>query len=149
MTNTFDKSMGVILLVISILFVTESMKISGSAYGSVIGPKTYPLILGIILGFLSLRLLYETFRKNSETPEKMKLNYKRFGIILVSAILYVFLLEIIGYILATFLFLLISFWVMEKGKLLSTILIALFFTLGVYLMFVTLLGGSLPKFTLF
>ncbi|MFJ8234510.1 tripartite tricarboxylate transporter TctB family protein [Ureibacillus sp. NPDC094379] len=149
MTKTFDKGTGIILFIISILFVVESFKISGSAYGSAIGPKTYPLILGIILGLLSLRLLYESFKSKEESKEKADIDYKRFGIIFISAILYVFLLEIIGYVLSTFLFLLISFQVMEKGKILSTIIVSAIFTFGVYFMYVSLLGGSLPKFSLF
>ncbi|MDM5332579.1 tripartite tricarboxylate transporter TctB family protein [Ureibacillus composti] len=149
MSKTFDKGTGIILLIISILFVLESLKISGSAYGSAIGPKTYPLILGIILGLLSLRLLYESFKSKAENKEKADIDYKKFGVIFIAAILYVFLLEIIGYVLSTFLFLLIAFQVMEKGKILSTIIISAIFTFGVYFMYVSLLGGSLPKFSLF
>ena len=149
MSKTFDKGTGIILLIISILFVLESLKISGSAYGSAIGPKTYPLILGIILGLLSLRLLYESFKSKAESKEKADFDYKKFGVIFIAAILYVFLLEIIGYVLSTFLFLLIAFQVMEKGKILSTIIISAIFTFGVYFMYVSLLGGSLPKFSLF
>ncbi|SOC35234.1 tripartite tricarboxylate transporter TctB family protein [Ureibacillus acetophenoni] len=149
MSKTFDKFTGVIFLLISILFIFESLKISGSAYGSAVGPKTFPLILGVVLGLLSLRLLYETFKLKSEKEEKETFNYKRFGIIFVSAVAYVFLLEIIGYVLSTFIFLVIAFQVMEKGKLLYTLIIAAFFTFGVYAMYVQVLGGSLPRFSLF
>ncbi len=151
MVKSFDKISGIVFLVISLLFISGSLQISGSAYGSAVGPKTYPLILGIVLGLLSLRLLYESFKKNTETEnkEKSQMYYKNFGIILVSAILYVFLLEIIGFVISTFLFLLIAFQVMEKGKIVSSIIIAAVFSIGVYLMYVNLLGGTLPKFSLF
>ncbi|KGR73752.1 tripartite tricarboxylate transporter TctB family protein [Ureibacillus sinduriensis] len=151
MVKSFDKISGVVFLVISILFITGSLQISGSAYGSAVGPKTYPLILGIILGLLSLRLIYETFKKNTESQknEKPQMKYKNLGIILISAILYITLLEIIGFVLSTFLFLLVAFQVMEKGKIISSIIIAAVFSIGVYLMYVNLLGGTLPKFSLF
>ncbi|QCR31658.1 tripartite tricarboxylate transporter TctB family protein [Lysinibacillus sp. SGAir0095] len=151
MVKSFDKISGIVFLVISLLFISGSLQISGSAYGSAVGPKTYPLILGIVLGLLSLRLLYESFKKNAETEQKEKsqMYYKNFGIIVVSAILYVFLLEIIGFVISTFLFLLIAFQVMEKGKMISSIIIAAVFSMGVYLMYVNLLGGTLPKLSLF
>lgn len=149
MTKTFDKIGGIVFLLISILFISESLKISGSAYGSTIGPKTYPLILGIILGLLSLRLLYETFKSKSDNKGKTTFEIKKFGIIFISAIFYIFLLEIIGYVFSTFIFLVVAFQVMEKGKILSTIIISAIFAIGVYTMYVQLLGGALPKFSLF
>ncbi len=149
MTKTFDKITGIVFLLISILFIYESLQISGSAYGSAVGPKTFPLILGIILGLLSLRLLYETFNSKSEQKGKSNLDIKRFGIILLSAIVYVFLLEILGYVITTFIFLVVAFQVMEKGKITKTLIIAAVFAVGVYVMYVNLLGGNLPKFSLF
>lgn len=150
MVKPFDKISGIVFLVISLLFITGSLQISGSAYGSAVGPKTYPLILGILLFLLSLRLIYESFKKDSEMQqeEKSNRNYKKLAIILFSAILYICLLEIIGFILSTFLFLLVAFQVMEKGKIMSSIIIAAVFSVGVYLMYVNLLGGTLPKFSL-
>lgn len=150
MVKPFDKISGIVFLVISLLFITGSLQISGSAYGSAVGPKTYPLILGILLFLLSLRLIYDSFKKNPEMQqeEKSQRNYKNLAIILFSAILYICLLEIIGFILSTFLFLLVAFQVMEKGKIMSSIIIAAVFSIGVYLMYVNLLGGTLPKFSL-
>lgn len=149
MTKTFDKVAGVVFLLISLLFISESLKISGSAYGSEVGPKIFPLILGIVLGLLSLRLMYETFKSKAEKKEKANLDIKNFVILFVSAIAYVFLLEILGYMITTFIFLVIAFQVMEKGKILQTIIIAAVFAVGVYTMYVNLLGGALPKFPLF
>ena len=151
MVKSFDKISGIVFLVISLLFISGSLKISGSAYGSAVGPKTYPLILGIVLALLSLRLLYESFKKQAETEQKEKsqLDYKNFGIILISAILYVFLLELIGFVISTFLFLLVAFQVMERGKMIASIIISAVFSIGVYMMYVHLLGGNLPKFALF
>jgi putative tricarboxylic transport membrane protein len=77
------------------------------------------------------------------------LQYKKFFIIFGSAILYAFFLEKIGYVLSTFLFLLIAFQTMERGKTVSSIVIAAIFSRGVYFLFSELLGGSLPGFPLF
>ncbi|MFF2754735.1 tripartite tricarboxylate transporter TctB family protein [Psychrobacillus sp. NPDC058041] len=149
MNKKFDRFAGVAFLIIGILFLVESQRIPDSAYGSSVGPKIFPMGLGIILIALSIRLLYETFKYKGEESEKEKLQYKKFFIIFGSAILYAFFLEKIGYVLSTFLFLLIAFQTMERGKTFSSIVIAAIFSIGVYFLFSELLGGSLPGFPLF
>ncbi|MFJ7827943.1 tripartite tricarboxylate transporter TctB family protein [Psychrobacillus sp. NPDC096623] len=149
MNKKFDTVAGIAFLLIGILFFVESQKISDSAYGSSVGPKIFPMGLGIILTALSIRLLYETFKIKTEDTVKEKLQYKKFFIIFGSAILYAFLLEKIGYIVSTFLFLLIAFQTLERGKIIYSIIISTVFSVGVYYMFSELLGGSLPGFPLF
>lgn len=149
MSKTFDRYASIAFLLIGLLFVIESMKIASSAYGSTVGPKIFPLGLGIILILLSLRLLYETFKYKKEAASSEKLQYKKFLIILVSAALYAFLLEKLGYVISTFLFLLIAFQTMERGRIVPTLIIAAVFSFGVYYFFAEFLGGSLPGFPRF
>lgn len=149
MNKKFDTVAGIAFLLIGILFLVESQKISDSAYGSTVGPKIFPMGLGIILTALSIRLLYETFKIKTEGTVKESLQYKKFIIIFVSAIAYAFLLEKIGYVVSTFLFLLIAFQTVERGKIIYSIIISTIFSVGVYIMFSELLGGSLPGFPLF
>ena len=146
MSKTFDRYTSITFLLIGLLFVIESTKIANSAYGSSVGPKIFPLWLGIILILLSLRLLYETFKYKTEATSKEKLQYKKFLIIFVSAVLYAFLLEKIGYVIATFAFLLIAFQTMERGRIVQSLIIATVFSGGIYFLFVEVLGGSLPGF---
>lgn len=149
MSKTFDRYASIAFLLIGLLVVIESQRIPDSAYGSSVGPKIFPMWLGVILLLLSLRLLYETFKYKSEVIPTEKLQYKKFIIILVSAILYAFVLEKIGYVISTFIFLLIAFQTMERGRLLPTIIIAAAFSFGVYYFFAEFLGGSLPGFPVF
>lgn len=148
MSKTFDRYASIAFLLVGLLFVIESMKISDSAYGSAVGPKIFPLGLGVILILLSIRLLYETFKHQSTEAVKEKLQYKKFFVILISAALYAFLLEKIGYVVSTFLFLLIAFQTMERGRIVPSIMIAAVFSFGVYYFFAEFLGGSLPGFPL-
>ncbi|WHP39764.1 tripartite tricarboxylate transporter TctB family protein [Lysinibacillus boronitolerans] len=158
MSYTFDKTFSIILLTLSILFIFQATQISDSAYGSTVGPKIFPLGLGIILGLLSLQLFYESWKKavrervtgGPTTSSKIaSTEFKKFLIILGSALAYVFFLEKIGYMITTFLFLCISFQTMERTKLIYSIIIAAGFSLGVYYLFTSLLGGSLPSFPIF
>lgn len=149
MNKKFDRIAGIAFLLIGILFFVESQRISDSAYGSTVGPKIFPMGLGIILILLSIRLLYETFKYKSEDSQKEQLQYKKFLIIFGGAVLYAFFLEIVGYVVSTFLFLFIAFQTMERGKTLSSVVIAAVFSFGIYYLFSELLGGSLPGFPLF
>ncbi|MCK1999126.1 putative tricarboxylic transport membrane protein [Paenisporosarcina quisquiliarum] len=149
MNKKFDRVAGIAFLLIGILFFIESQKISDSAYGSSVGPKIFPMGLGLILTLLSIRLLYETFKYKTEDSTKDKLQYKKFFIIFGSALLYAFFLEKIGYVVSTFLFLLIAFQTLERGKVIYSIIISTVFSVGIYYMFSELLGGSLPGFPLF
>lgn len=149
MSKTFDRYAGIAFLLIGVLFVIESQKISESAYGSNVGPSIFPTCLGVLLILLSIRLIYETFKYKVEQSEKVSMQYKKFLIIFVAAILYAFLLEKIGYVITTFAFLLVSFQTMERGKWISSIVIALVFSVGIYYLFSEVLGGALPGFPQF
>ncbi|MFC0271072.1 tripartite tricarboxylate transporter TctB family protein [Metabacillus herbersteinensis] len=144
MSKTFDRYSSILYLLLGLFFVLESRKISESAYGSNVGPNIFPLMLGIILILLSLRLFYETFKYMDHKKGKVVLDYKKFSIILISAILYAFFIETVGFILTTFFFLVVSFQVMEKGGLWKSLIISASFSLGVYYLFVVVLEGSLP-----
>lgn len=146
MSKTFDRYASLVFLVLGAGFVVESRKISASAYGSSVGPDIFPMFLGIILILISLRLFSETFRYMDFLKNKQVLDYKKFLTILIGAIIYGLLLETIGYVITTFLFLLLGFQVMEKGGWWKSLLISGGFSYGVYYLFVEVLEGSLPGF---
>ncbi|MDQ0428817.1 putative tricarboxylic transport membrane protein [Planomicrobium stackebrandtii] len=145
MNKNFDRYAGVLFLAVAAFFIIESQKINTASYGSSVGPNIFPLGIGILLGILSLRLIYETFNYQKDEMEKEKLNYKRFGIILGSAVLYCLFLEDVGYAITTFLFLVIGFQAMKRGKLLASIAISASFSLGVFYIFDKLLNVPLPS----
>ncbi|MCR8631744.1 tripartite tricarboxylate transporter TctB family protein [Paenibacillus radicis (ex Xue et al. 2023)] len=146
MNKTFDRYAGIVFLALGSLFVVESQKITASAYGSNVGSNIFPLGLGIFLALMSVRLIYETFRYKDTGRDKEKLDYKRFGIIFSAAVLYAYFLEDIGFVIATFLFLMIGFQTMQRGKIWPSIIISAAFSFGVYYLFVHVMDGTLPGF---
>lgn len=122
MNAVFDRYASLVFLIIGMTFIIESRKISASAYGSSVGPDIFPMGLGIILILLSIRLFFETRRYSTVKAKGQSLDYKRFLIILVSAILYGLLLEPLGYVITTFVFLVIGFQTMEKDGLRNRLL---------------------------
>ncbi|WP_456276105.1 tripartite tricarboxylate transporter TctB family protein [Bacillus sp. AK128] len=146
MSKTFDRYTSFLFLIIGAGFIFESNKISASSYGSNVGPDMFPKILGVLLVLLSLRLFYETFKYQATNRGSQKPEYLRFFMIFGAAILYTALLETLGYVVTTFLFLVIGFQVMQKGGWVKTIIISAAFSFGVYYLFVEVLKGTLPGF---
>jgi putative tricarboxylic transport membrane protein len=149
MNRSFDRWASILFVLVGVFFILASRNLSETAYGSGVGPNIFPFGLGIILVILSIRLFYETFQYKDNTSQEIKLDWKKFSIILITTVLYICLLEWFGYVLCTFLFLVTVFQVMERGKWLFTILIAGIFSGGVYYVYVHLLEGTLPAFPLF
>ena len=146
LSKTFDRYFSLFLIVLCGVFVYESTKIIGGSVGSTIGPGILPMTLAIILGLLSLLNLYQTFRVKYPEQKKEKLHYKRFLIILLSSTLYCLLLEPLGYVISTFLFLLVGFQVMEKGKVLYSVIFSGAISYCVYFIYVVVMKGTLPGF---
>lgn len=147
MNKTFDRYASLAFMALGVAFITGSLQIASATYGAEVGPDIFPLGLGGILVILSLRLFYETFRNPEAEPKKKShLHHKRFFIILAAAILYVLSLEFIGYVLSTFLFLVVGFQAMQKGKWPGTLLVAAGFSGGIYYLFVEVMKGTLPGF---
>ncbi|XEC95645.1 tripartite tricarboxylate transporter TctB family protein [Paenibacillus tarimensis] len=144
MSKTFGRVSSIALFAVGAAFVYGSTDIAGSAYGSSVGPNIFPMGLGIVLMLLCVRLFYETFRYPDQEKKKESLDYKRFFIILGAAVLYALLLEMIGYLITTFIFLFVSFQVMDRSGWWKSLLISAGFTAGVYYLFVEVLDGSLP-----
>ncbi|MBE3555241.1 MAG: tripartite tricarboxylate transporter TctB family protein, partial [Thermicanus sp.] len=140
MISHFDRYASLFFLAIGLFFSVECFSISSSAYGSNVGPNIFPLGLGILLILLSLRLFYVDWKKGSvEGKEHWKVrreDLQRFFLLLFLSFAYVLLLERLGYVISTFFFLLFSFQAMERGKWVSSFLIALLFSSIVYYLFV-------------
>ncbi|MFD0590340.1 tripartite tricarboxylate transporter TctB family protein [Paenibacillus sp. GCM10027627] len=149
MNKTFDRYASIFFLLLGIGFMWQSTTITASAYGSKVGPNIFPFGLGLVLVLLSIRLFYEALKAKPREGEKEKLDYKRFFIIFGAAFIYAFFLEEIGYLVGTFLFLLVSFQTIEKGKWIQSLLVSSLFSGGVYFIFVVLLEGSMPGLPFF
>jgi putative tricarboxylic transport membrane protein len=146
LNKTFDRGLSIGIVVLCIVFIFESSKMLKGSFGSTIGPGLLPMVLAIVLAILSLINFYHTFRVKTSSDNKEKLQYKRFGILVGSSFVYCLLLEPLGYLISTFLFLLIAFQVMEKGKILYSFIISAGISSGVYFMYVDVMKGTLPGF---
>ncbi len=114
------------------------------------GPGLFPLVLGILLIFLSFVLLLGQVRKRFLSKEKvhslsMPGGWKRVAYAVFVLLLAIFLFEKMGYLL-TFFLLIISLMLGEGFRNRKTLLLlGLIGALGVYFIFVLLLKQELPR----
>ena len=144
MKKIFDTIAGGVFLVVGIFFIVGSQSISRSSYGSKVGPNVFPFGLGLILVLLSLVVIYQARRHAVIGKEAATRDYKRFGLLLLTTIVYVFVFESLGYVISTFLYLVILFQVMERKRLLVSILLSALFSCSVYCVYVIVFQGTLP-----
>jgi putative tricarboxylic transport membrane protein len=138
----FDRYASIVFIAlgISLFFYSQTLTTSIQGY---IGPKELPMFLSIALTFTGILNLIAALRSKAKKKEE-GLEYKKFLIILGCLLLYVFVLETIGYVISTFLFLLVCFQTMEKGQILKSAIIAAVFAGGIYYLYVEVAMGSLP-----
>jgi putative tricarboxylic transport membrane protein len=146
MNRTFDTIAGCVFLVVGAFFAVGSLGISQSSYGSTVGPNVFPFGLGVILILLALIVITQARRYPEKAKEKHTPDYRRFGLLFLATIVYVFIFESLGYVISTFLFLVFVFQVMERKNLFGSVGIAAFFSFFVYYIYVGVFQGTLPPF---
>jgi putative tricarboxylic transport membrane protein len=144
MKKTFDTIAGGMFLVVGMFFIVGSQSISRSSYGSKVGPNIFPFGLGLILVLLALIVICQARRHAGAAKEKGVRDYKRFGLLLLTTIIYVFVFESLGYMISTFLYLVFLFQLMERKRLFVSILISALFSCSVYYVYVIVFQGTLP-----
>jgi len=111
------------------------------------GPGFLPFYTAILLGLLALISLLQTL-KESEGPASEiwgGIQLGKLAILLGTLFLYVFLLDRLGFLLGTFLLLLVLFRIVEPYGWKTILLSSLLTIGGTYLFFVILLESRLPR----
>lgn len=143
-----DQITAIVLLIFSALVVEESSKMTlfvefAPGYGFL------PMVLGILMGVLSIGLFIDAYRRPASADELAPLPSLpvliNVAVILGGLGLYAFLLEIAGYIVDTLLLVVLLLGVVERERWQVTFLVAVIMTAALYLIFQVLLGVSLPK----
>ncbi|MGE0846807.1 MAG: tripartite tricarboxylate transporter TctB family protein [Flavobacteriaceae bacterium] len=153
-----DQIVGFILLAVGLVWtVTVYLTIPGSS-GSGIGPRAFPFWLGVLLTLLSAVLVVSGFRKARESAPadeeedddapKVGADLRMVAVVLAIICLYGFLMEKIGFVLATIIVVVgtIRFALGIRRPLLTAGM-ALGMSLGCWVVFGRILGAYLPPGT--
>jgi putative tricarboxylic transport membrane protein len=111
------------------------------------GPGFLPFYTAILLGLLALISLVQTL-KESEGPASEiwgGIQFGKLAILLGTLFLYVFLLDRLGFLLGTFLLLLVLFRIVEPYSWKIVLFSSLLTTAATYFFFVILLESRLPR----
>jgi putative tricarboxylic transport membrane protein len=111
------------------------------------GPGFLPFYTAILLGFLALISLLQTLKESEGSASKIwgGIQFGKLAILLGALFLYVFLLDWLGFLLGTFLLLLVLFRIVEPYGWKTILLSSLLTIGGMYLFFVILLESRLPR----
>ena len=111
------------------------------------GPGFLPFYTAILLGLLALISLLQTLKESEGSASEIwgGIQFGKLTILLGTLFLYVFLLERLGFLLGTFLLLLVLFRIVEPYGWKTILLSSLLTIGGMYLFFVILLESRLPR----
>lgn len=147
-----DRVIALIVFLIAAGYLYMASQFPRLEIGDPLGPKIFPVILGTILILTAILLVFESLRKPEGDPRKSdepeEKGNKHLLVILAVALVtlvYVLVLEKVGYILDTFLLLMVTMAYFNRNKYVQNGIIAIAFSLIFYLMFAKLLGVTLPK----
>ncbi|UJW83141.1 tripartite tricarboxylate transporter TctB family protein [Hydrogenophaga sp. SL48] len=147
----FDRIFNLILVALGVALYWHSGTMTTDLTSGNIGPEILPRVLAIALIITASLNLATIMRKqpagringgNEDSDDRSA--YTKFLILVGLLVAYSLLLEQLGYVISTFLFLLAAIQTMERGRLLKSAVISAAFAGGVYLLYVKVALGSLP-----
>lgn len=149
---SFDRGLSIGLLFFSLWALYLSITIEKTAIRQTIGPEVFPIGISVLLMLASVVLFVRSLRVKeeragaSELPEGVeKEDRKTQLLVLLGVAVYVFTLEPLGYVMATFLLCFYETAVFEARHWMRNVLSGAAFSIGVYYVFVYLLNVLLPK----
>jgi putative tricarboxylic transport membrane protein len=141
---TSDRIAGVFLFLVAFLYLLEARSFEVGFIADPIGPKAFPLVLGVSLAGLSIGL---TVRPGRETSWPSRGLWWRWGVVMAALLTYAGILDPLGFVLSTTL-LLVVLSLLFGGRLSRGLIFALVFSAATYLVFRWLFSLSLPPGTL-
>ena len=143
-----DRIIGALMLLLAAVYLYATAQIPALEIGDPLGPKAFPILLGIALIAAALLLFVETLKKSREPHAEVpreSLRHRWFvgGVTLWTA-LYFGVFDRAGYLVATAIYLGVLMAVFNPGKWLANTLTSVLFAVGSYVLFVKILGVVLP-----
>ncbi|MDP1991732.1 MAG: tripartite tricarboxylate transporter TctB family protein [Syntrophales bacterium] len=140
---------GFVLLVLSGLVIWTAMEMPPSAtFGP--GAGFLPSWLGVLLAVLATILVVSAWRSQTAEKEKSSVFPGKQALIAITSVLiglavYIFLIDILGYLVDTFLFVMFLVKVVEREKWPLALMVAVGTTAGLFITFQILLKITLPS----
>lgn len=137
-----DRANGVILLLLAICYGLMSLNYKTVYVTDYLGPSKYPLVLSILLSIFSIILIISP-EKTGRTKLELKNINMAIPIFLVSLLLYIFLLYLLGYLIATIIYITFLGLFFERS-IFKSFVTAVLFSFIIYMFFEHLFKIHLP-----
>jgi putative tricarboxylic transport membrane protein len=113
------------------------------------GPGLYPLGIGLVTVLFSLIIMASSFltERGEALPEEGegKANRKDIVLVIITLFLYALILEHVGFVLSTLLFIVFILKIIERKKWVVAVTFGLIATAGTYVVFNLWLDSNLPR----
>ena len=109
-----------------------------------LGPGFFPRIIGVLMVGFTLYAMVTELRPAADAPGARGYG-GQVALIMGLGIAYVALLGVLGGVLATVLFLLVALLLLNPGRLVQNVAVALLVPVAIYILFDTLLNAAIPE----
>ena len=136
------------MLLLAAVYLYATAQIPTLEIGDPLGPKAFPILLGIVLIVAAILLFFETLKKDSapgvKVPRESLRHLWLIGGVTAWTALYFGVFDRVGYLVSTTVYLLVMTAVFNRGKWLANALTSVLWSVGSYVLFVKILGVVLP-----
>lgn len=143
-----DRIIGAAALLLAAVYLYATSQIPTLEIGDPLGPKAFPILLGICLILAAILLFIETLKKDraaqEDRPRESLRHLWLIGAVVVWTAIYFALFERAGYLIATVVYLVPMMAVFNRNRWVANVLTSLLWAGGSYALFVKVLGVSLP-----
>lgn len=146
-----DRVIFVCIIVLTAVYFYATAQIPTLEIGDPLGPKAFPRLLGIGMLITAAMLFMEIGRARKTPPEDAsqpsgdRHHLMVVGAVVAGTAVYLAVFTLLGYVIATSIYLLALMAYFHPGKWTTNILTAVLFCVLSYLMFTKLLGVTLPR----
>jgi len=140
-----EKIAGLLALIASMAWFIISFSLAQNNFGGELGlgPAFYPRLVSCLMMVMSAIYIFQIF-KARESPIKLKVP-KTSILMMAGVVAYLLLLSVIGYAVTTFLYVLVSIYMLGKKKSFADLAAAFLVVLCLYGVFHVLLQVPLPS----
>ena len=141
---------GVFLFVVSVFGISMSF-ISHKDFNVEwkLSPYLFPLIISFFLLILSISIIMQGLKDESEKKEKSKIDIKSLLIFGLVCILYLLVFNFLGFVLSTIILLVLLMMLLGERRWWFILLVSVISSLVIYLLFAKYLSVMLPKGKIF
>lgn len=139
------------MLVLAAVYFYATAQIPALEIGDPLGPKAFPVLLGIALIVAVILLFFETLKAGADEAPRRAHAWREdrrhlllIGGVTLWTVAYFWVFDRAGFIVATTVYLFALMAAFNRGKRVGNALTAVLFTLGTYVLFVKVLHVSLP-----